>query len=134
MGICLSFPFFQNQSPTSIESYTNDYELVIRACKEIDILLLTLSRQAHHKIEHHNPGLHELITAAEVDSPLEKTLRYLATVRNSLVHDHDVVHLKDREGFINAFNRSKTGLELHKTAREQKRYAEIPRKVTVVAH
>jgi hypothetical protein len=133
MGICLSF--FQKQSSSSIEeSYTNDYELVIRACKEIDILLLTLSRQAHHKIEHHNPGLHELITAAELDSPLEKTLRYLATVRNSLVHDHDVVHLKDREGFINAFKRAKTGLELHKTAREQKLYAEMPRKITVVAH
>ena len=133
MGICLSF--FQKQSSSSIEeSYTNDYELVIRACKEIDILLLTLSRQAHHKIEHHNPGLHELITAAELDSPLEKTLRYLATVRNSLVHDHDVVHLKDREGFINAFKRAKTGLELHKIAREQKHYAEIPRKITVVAH
>ena len=54
-------------------------------------------------IEHVNPGLHERISAAELPPVLEKQLRYLATVRNGLVHDANVTHLHDRDGFVNAF-------------------------------
>jgi hypothetical protein len=147
MGICISSPT-GGLTNTLPESCRNDYELVIRACKEIDVALLYLSKQAHHKIEHVNPGLHELITAAELDAPLEKILRYLATIRNSLVHDHSVDQLSDREAFISAFLRARAGLEAHRVAREQKRgstdhkkgkgnidfrHAEMPQRITVTA-
>ena len=146
MGICISFPRLGGET-TAPETCQNDYELVIRACKEIDVSLLCLAKLAHHKIEHVNPGLHELITASEVDTPLEKILRYLATVRNSLVHDHAVVLLSDREAFINAFLRARAGLEAHRVARElrnsdpkrgkghvESRHTESPHRITVTAH
>lgn len=79
---------------------TNDYELVITSCKQIDVLLMPL---AVRPIEHVNPGLHERISAAELPPVLEKQLRYLATVRNSLVHDIRITKLDDRDGFVNAF-------------------------------
>ena len=70
---------------------------------------------AVRQIEHVNPGLHERISAAELPPVLEKQLRYLATVRNSLVHDIRITKLDDRDGFVNAFLSCRSQLSARNT-------------------
>ena len=101
MGACTSLPLSQQQ--LSVEPATNignDYELVVRCCKELDTALLALQ---HHPPSSTHPGLHELISGAALPPPLEKRLRFLATVRNRLIHEPDCERLDAREAFAKAF-------------------------------
>jgi len=70
-----------------------------------------------HPVATVHPGLHELISAAALPAPLEKSLRFLATVRNGLVHDHAVSALADRDGFVAAFLRARAALAAERAAR-----------------
>lgn len=90
---------------------SNDFELVIVASKELE-----------HLLEFHfgavqapggSPiGLQEKITIAAASSggaispQLQKRMRYLATLRNKLVHDRSYNALDDRPGFIRAYDES----------------------------
>ena len=104
MGTSSSSSRSSSARPSSVDNNNNvsnnDYELVITSCKQLDLLIIPL---ATRPIDHVNPGLHERISAAELPPMLERQVRYLATVRNSLVHDIRVTKLDDREGFVNAF-------------------------------
>lgn len=73
----------------------NDYQLVIEASKELEHLLAT-----HFGAE--GRGLHERISGAapELPPPTVRTLRFIASVRNSLVHDRNVTRLADRALFV----------------------------------
>jgi hypothetical protein len=108
MGATVSRP----SARIPLELISNDYELTIRACKRLDVALLALARSnpRAHALPH-NPGLHELITAADLPPQVEKNLRYLASVRNGLVHDHNIEALSDRGGFVAAFTRASAALE-----------------------
>jgi len=100
----------------AVESIENDYELVIRCCKVLDVALAALATRPA-ALEHGHAGLHELISAAALPRDLEKRVRYLATVRNALVHDHAVGALDDRRGFVDAFVRARAGLDAERAAR-----------------
>ena len=89
---------------SSYLQYTNDFELVIRATKDLEYLL-----ESHFDVPNgKNVGLHEKISAAQASHNLSpetvKKLRYLVTVRNKLVHDHDFNALPDRVYFAKSYD------------------------------
>ena len=111
MGASLSAPRVARQGAlVRLENIPNDYELCVRACKDLDVRLLALALARGAQL-HANPGLHELITAAELPPNVERGLRYLATVRNDLVHNHATDTLSDRPAFISAFKQQQAALE-----------------------
>jgi hypothetical protein len=75
----------------------NDYELAIRRTKELEALL-------EQGLGAAGKGLHEKVTSVEdrLPAPLVRKLRFVATVRNKLVHDADYQRLDDRDGFARA--------------------------------
>ena len=60
-------------------------------------------------------GLHELIDAAKarnaLPTPLVKKLRFIATVRNKIVHDADYTRIDDRPGFVEACDEAERDLD-----------------------
>jgi hypothetical protein len=84
--------------------YTNDFELVIRATKDLEHLLETGFQAPSGK----NVGLHDKISAAQASHKLSddtvKKLRYLVTIRNKLVHEHDFNKLPDRKHFAKSYD------------------------------
>lgn len=75
----------------------NEYELVITSCKKLESLLAS-GFAAHGK------GLHQKVTSIEgrLPPPLVKRLRFIATIRNKLVHEADYERIDDRAGFEQA--------------------------------
>jgi len=53
-------------------------------------------------------GLHEKITSVgnQLTPSMVKSMRYLATIRNKLVHEHDFNAIPDRARFIQNFDQS----------------------------
>ena len=90
------------QSGSRIVDIKNDFELVIRASKELEHLLETHFQAPSGK----TVGLHEKIGAARTRSgePLTENavrrMRYLVTIRNSLVHDREVNAIPNRADFV----------------------------------
>ena len=91
-------------SSTSYLQYKNDFELVIRATKDLEHLLETGFGATQDK----QTGLHDKITYAQDTAGLSKDtvkkLRYLVTIRNKLVHDHDFNKLPDRDHFAKSYD------------------------------
>ena len=90
----------------SAQSYSNnDYELVIKTSKELEHLL---------DFEFHatGKGLHEKVSSVHDQLPdsLCKRMRFLATIRNKLIHERGFDKIPDRAGFISAFEESKCEL------------------------
>lgn len=81
---------------------SNDYELVIKTSKEIEYIL-----EAEFKAT--GKGLHEKVTSvsSQLTPKLCKRLRFLATIRNRLIHERGFDAIPDRDGFIAAFEESK---------------------------
>jgi len=90
------------QSSSRIVDIKNDFELVVRASKELEHLLETHFQAPSGKMV----GLHEKIGAARTRSgePLTENavrrMRYLVTIRNSLVHDREVNAIPNRADFV----------------------------------
>ena len=90
------------QSISRIVDIKNDFELVVRASKELEHLLETHFQAPSGKMV----GLHEKIGAARTRSgePLTENavrrMRYLVTIRNSLVHDREVNAIPNRADFV----------------------------------
>jgi hypothetical protein len=83
----------------------NDYELAIKASKELEYIL-----ELHFRS--HGRGLHEKISTAQgLSSNLVRDMRYLATVRNKLIHERDFDSIPDRQAFRERFLRSSEELE-----------------------
>mmetsp|Transcript_13444 Transcript_13444/g.24340 ORF Transcript_13444/g.24340 Transcript_13444/m.24340 type:complete len:121 (+) Transcript_13444:140-502(+) len=93
-----------HSSSSSYVQYKNDFELVIRATKDLEHLLETGFGAPRGK----TVGLHDKITAVQRSHDLSqesvKKLRYLVTVRNKLVHDHDFNALPDRVHFAKSYD------------------------------
>eukprot|EP00578_Thalassiosira_sp_NH16_P026360 CAMPEP_0181102914 /NCGR_PEP_ID=MMETSP1071-20121207/14579_1 /TAXON_ID=35127 /ORGANISM="Thalassiosira sp., Strain NH16" /LENGTH=119 /DNA_ID=CAMNT_0023185939 /DNA_START=22 /DNA_END=381 /DNA_ORIENTATION=- len=91
-------------SSSSYLQYKNDFELVIRATKDLEYLLETGFDAPSGK----NVGLHDKITATQNSHGLSpdtvKKLRYLVTIRNRLVHDHNFNALPDRVHFAKSYD------------------------------
>jgi hypothetical protein len=94
------------QGASSISRYKNDFELVIRATKELEWLLETHFGAPSGK----TVGLHDKISAARtpegqpLSDNVKRRMRYLVTIRNSLVHDREVNSIPDRPSFIKGFD------------------------------
>ncbi|KAJ1459786.1 hypothetical protein M885DRAFT_511036 [Pelagophyceae sp. CCMP2097] len=104
----------QSTAGGSVGRYKNDYELVIRAAKELEQLLEGSFGAPCGK----NVFLHDKISSArnpanssELPEPLIRKLRYVATIRNALVHDSATVRLENRPRFVANFDEATT--ELH---------------------
>ncbi|CAD7695377.1 unnamed protein product [Ostreobium quekettii] len=86
---------------------SNDFELTVRAAKELEHLLA-------HEFGAQGQGLHQKISSAQsaagLPQALVKKMRYLATLRNRLVHERDFNAVPDRERFIRNFEESKAEL------------------------
>ena len=74
-----------------------DYELVITNCKRLEGIL-------EKGFGASGRGLHEKVTSvqARLPEPLIKKLRYIATIRNQLVHEEDRHRLDDKASFQRA--------------------------------
>ncbi len=74
-----------------------DYELVITNCKRLEGIL-------EKRFGASGRGLHEKVTSvqAKLPEPLIRKLRYIATIRNQLVHEEDKHRIDDRAGFQRA--------------------------------
>ncbi len=101
------------QAP-SIASCKNDFELVIRATKELEWLLETHFGSPSGK----TVGLHDKITAARhprsgqpLPDNITKKMRRLVTIRNSLVHDREVNAIPDRASFVSGWNEVEAALK-----------------------
>ncbi len=95
---------------------TNDYELAIKSSKELEHLLDT-------EFDAHGKGLHEKISSVESSLSFElvRNMRYLATIRNKLVHEYDFDKIPDRPKFIEKFEWSSKELEKVVHARQEAR-------------
>lgn len=91
-------------STTSYLQYKNDFELVIRATKDLENLLETQFGAPSGK----TVGLHDKITHAEQSAGLSndtvRKMRRLVTIRNRLVHEHGFNALPDRTQFAQSFD------------------------------
>ena len=96
--------FSSSKTNNSYLQYSNDFELVIRATKDLEHLLETGFGAPSGK----NVGLHDKISAAQESHHLTaetvKQLRYLVTVRNKLVHEHNFNQLPDRKHFAKSYD------------------------------
>ncbi|KAH7467217.1 hypothetical protein PRIC1_011263 [Phytophthora ramorum] len=77
----------------------NDYQLAIEASKELEFLLET-------HFGAHGQGLHERVSSVETSIPVPtvRSIRYVATLRNRLIHDREMRALPDRAMFIKKFD------------------------------
>lgn len=83
----------------------SDYELVITRSKKLEAIL-------ENQFGATGKGLHQKVGSvqAQLPDPLVKRLRYIATLRNKLVHEDDFTRLDDRQGFIQAADRAEQEL------------------------
>ncbi|EEY69923.1 uncharacterized protein PITG_06453 [Phytophthora infestans T30-4] len=77
----------------------NDYQLAIEASKELEYLL-------EKEFNAHGQGLHEKVSSVEsaIPIPTVRSIRFVATLRNRLIHDREMRALPDRQKFISRFN------------------------------
>lgn len=77
----------------------NDYQLAIETSKELEYLL-------EKEFNAHGQGLHEKVSSVErsIPVPTVRSIRYVATLRNRLIHDRDMRALPDRQQFIKKFD------------------------------
>eukprot|EP00924_Labyrinthula_sp_SR-Ha-C_P002730 snap_masked-scaffold_13-processed-gene-5.21-mRNA-1 protein AED:1.00 eAED:1.00 QI:0/-1/0/0/-1/1/1/0/167 len=98
-------------SKEKITDCKSDIELAVRATKEMEHILKTyFVVDSAVLVDDYTSGksLHQLISEARFeDEPfplsLQGQMRYLTSVRNSLVHDHDNNRFQDRERYVEAF-------------------------------
>jgi hypothetical protein len=84
----------------------NDTELAVKRAKRLEKML----RQG---LGAQGRGLHELVSsvARELPDPLERRLRFIATIRNKIVHEEDYQRIDDRRGFIDACDQAEAELK-----------------------
>ena len=86
----------------------SDIELAIRRSKRLEARL-----RRNFRVE--GRGLHELIDAAKdrngLPMPLVRKLRFIATIRNRIVHDSDYTRIDDRRGFTRACDEAERELD-----------------------
>ena len=129
----------QGSSTSSIARYSNDYELVIRASKALEQLLeeefnaadvggATVHSDAHNKRVRNesSAGLQEKISRATTSNgeplppALIRQMRYLATIRNRLVHERGFDTIPDRAAFVTAFDSAEAQLRALLPERDHK--------------
>ena len=84
----------------SSPSFANDYERVIRASKELEWLLELLGASGR--------GLHEKLSSIQLHLPpsLVRQIRYVATIRNRIIHERGFDNIPDPSSFNLFYERS----------------------------
>ena len=111
-----------------IHSTKNDFELVIRASKELEHILKTEFGSPEKDHQGKPNGLQALIYSARVPGtnqalpePLQRKMRLLGTVRNKLVHNYSYNAIERRQEFIQAFVEAESQMkQMIKAARGEK--------------
>jgi hypothetical protein len=82
----------------------SDIELAISRAKVLESLLEQLGATGK--------GLHEKVTSVQekLPQPLVKKLRFVATVRNKIVHESNYQQIDDRAGFVRACDEAEAEL------------------------
>jgi hypothetical protein len=82
----------------------SDVELAVTRAKALEALLGQVGAAGK--------GLHEKVTSAEgrLPPPLVKKLRFVATVRNKIVHEASYQTIDDRAGFVRACDEAEAEL------------------------
>jgi len=99
----------------SIADCKNDFELVVRATKELEHLLETHFNAPSGK----QVGLHDKISAARTSNGQTlsqgtiKRMRFLVTIRNALVHDREVNAIPNRPDFVRGWKEVEAELKQH---------------------
>ncbi|TDH72535.1 hypothetical protein CCR75_000791 [Bremia lactucae] len=77
----------------------NDYQLAIEASKELEHILA-------QDFKAYGQGLHEMVSSVEraIPTTTVRSIRYVATLRNRLIHDQEMRMLPDRRVFIQNFD------------------------------
>lgn len=77
--------------------FQSDLDLAVRSSKRLEALLA-------HRYGARGRGLHELVSSVEarLDPGVVRQLRFVATIRNKLVHDADYQRMDDRAAFKQA--------------------------------
>lgn len=109
--------FIMGASSSKYKHVTKDFELVIRSSRDLEYVLDT-------QFGARGKGLHEKITSVEQSLPqqLIRNMRYLATIRNKLVHEQGFDRIPERERFILMFDQST--VDLQKAVEDRKRLAQ----------
>ena len=83
----------------------SDLELAVTRTKALEALL-------EHGLGATGKGLHEKVTSVQQRLPpaLVKKLRFVATVRNKLVHESAYQAMDDRDGFVRACDEAEAEL------------------------
>jgi len=83
----------------------SDIDRAVRASKHIEAALVRI-------LNAQGKGLHEKLSSVEKRLPaaLVKRIRYIATVRNKIIHDDEYRKFDDRAGFSAAFKQVKKEL------------------------
>ncbi len=83
----------------------SDIELAITRVKALESLL-------EQALGATGKGLHEKVTSVQdkLPLPLVKKLRFVATVRNKIVHESDYKQIDDRDGFLRACDEAEAEL------------------------
>ena len=86
----------------------SDIDLAVRRSKRLEARL-----RRNFGVE--GRGLHELIDAADrkraLPPTLTRKLRFVATIRNKIVHDTDYTRIDDRDGFVSACEQAERELD-----------------------
>ena len=83
----------------------SDIELAVTRTKALEALL-------EQTLGATGKGLHEKVSSVEprLAPALVKELRFVATVRNKIVHDSDYAKIDDRDGFVRACDEAEAEL------------------------
>ena len=83
----------------------SDIELAISRVKALESLL-------EQALGATGKGLHEKVTSVQnrLTQPLVKKLRFIATVRNKIVHESNYQQIDDRDGFVRACDEAEATL------------------------
>ena len=83
----------------------SDIEFVINHSKEIEKIL-------YSEFNAEGKGIHEKLSTIETKLPVElcKDIRYIATIRNKIVHEEEYKKLEDKQKFNDLCNKVKIKL------------------------
>lgn len=83
----------------------SDIELAVTRTKQLESLL-------EQALGATGKGLHEKVSSVEgrLSQPLVKKLRFIATIRNKIVHESNYETIDDRSGFTRACDEAETEL------------------------
>lgn len=98
----------------------NDYELVIQTSKDLEHFLeeefYCKGKGLHEKlndfeIQYRNSAIFPNTTWQTIQKDLISPIRYLATIRNKLIHQVDFKKIPDRDVFIQKYEKAQSTLQ-----------------------